>query len=561
MKQIIKYTSIAVLGLGLLVSCTGKFEEMNTSNIQVDPSDLPLSSQCAEPMNYCYAPQQNMFQFWTNLTVDLYSGYFMTPNGNFTNGDMGENRGHSGGMYENYYLHIFNNTRRLISTFEAEGKPGLAGVMRVVQAFGTIMTTDVYGPIAYSSILSGEYESYFPFDSQQEIYCQIIDDLRKAADDIAAMGESEIADLTAFDSWCGGDKELWAKVVNTMKLRVALRLSKRADEMSAVGYDLQKLAQEAAGNTLANGGRDILIDKSLENEMWLMFNWGDCGFNANLVTLMSGMKDPRQPLFMTKNNGDITDLNGDVVMPKGTDYVGIRFASGLPGKPNSWGNFSYWPDPGNDKGIYAAPLPIFRQAESYFLLAEAALRGWVPGNIKSLYEEGIRCSMENELAYKGEYVDMKDYPGGLEAAYQAYINGETTQIDFVDPVDPALSTPAVNHLGVKWDEGASNEDKLARIITQKYFALFPLSTEAWAEYRRTGYPVQFPPHVNESNGAVSDEEGVRRQIYSSNAIDTNAQGYQEGVELLNQENSSKTGHSGDTGGTRVWWDNAAKGNF
>ena len=56
-------------------------------------------------MTYCYPPQQNMFQFWTNLTIDLYGGYFMTPNGNFTNGDMGENRGHSGGMYENYYLH------------------------------------------------------------------------------------------------------------------------------------------------------------------------------------------------------------------------------------------------------------------------------------------------------------------------------------------------------------------------------------------------------------------------------------------------------------------------
>ena len=78
MKKIIKYTSIAVLGLGLFASCTEKFEEMNTSNIQVDPSDMPLESQCVEPMNYCYPPQQNMFQFWTNLTVDLYSGYFMT---------------------------------------------------------------------------------------------------------------------------------------------------------------------------------------------------------------------------------------------------------------------------------------------------------------------------------------------------------------------------------------------------------------------------------------------------------------------------------------------------
>lgn len=67
-------------------SCTDDFEKLNTSNIQVDPADLPFAAQCTEPMTYCYPPQQNMFQFWTNLTIDLYGGYFMTPNGNFTNG-------------------------------------------------------------------------------------------------------------------------------------------------------------------------------------------------------------------------------------------------------------------------------------------------------------------------------------------------------------------------------------------------------------------------------------------------------------------------------------------
>ena len=48
-------------------------------------------------------------------------------------------------------------------------------------------------------------------------------------------------------------------------------------------------------STLATVNKDILIDKSRENEMWLMFNWVDCGFNAKLVTIMSGTKDPRQP--------------------------------------------------------------------------------------------------------------------------------------------------------------------------------------------------------------------------------------------------------------------------
>lgn len=564
-NKILKYAlwmALPVLGSGVMTSCTDSFENLNTSGVQVDPNELPFSAQCTEPMNYCYPPQQNMFQFWTNLTIDLYGGYFMTPNGNFTNGDMGENRGHSGGMYENYYLHIFNNTRRIIADCDASNQLGLAGVMRIVQAYGTLMTTDAHGPLAYSSILSGEYESYFPFDSQQDIYIAMLKDLDKAITDIQNMTEAEKLTLATFDSWCQADTELWVKIANTMKLRMALRLSKREAEMNAAGIDLKAVAAAAAPNTLATVNKDIVIDKSLENEMWLMFNWGDCGFNANLVTLMSGMKDPRQPLYMTKNVNDVTVKVGEenkVVVPKNTEYLGIRFASGLPGKPNSWSNFSGWIDTPNALGVYSMPLPIFKAAESYFLLAEAKLR-WNIGSesIQSLYENGIRVSMENELAYRGKYAQITAYPAN---AVEDYINGTTGQIDFVDPANAALSTPALNKLGVKWDEGASNEQKLERIMIQKYLALFPLSTEAWAEQRRTGYPRLFPAYVNESNRAVDTEEGVRRVIYSSNAYDTNAKGLEEGLKLLDKENSSKKGISGDKGGTHVWWDNADKGNF
>lgn len=50
MKRIIKYTIGIFAGFGMLYSCTGKFEDMNTSGIQVNPADLPLSAQCAEPI-------------------------------------------------------------------------------------------------------------------------------------------------------------------------------------------------------------------------------------------------------------------------------------------------------------------------------------------------------------------------------------------------------------------------------------------------------------------------------------------------------------------------------
>ena len=546
--------ALAVMGSGMLSSCTDDFEDLNTNKTQVDPGDLPFAAQCAEAMNYCYAPHQNMFQFWTNLTIDLYGGYFQTPHGNFTNCDMGENRGHSGGMYENYYLHIFNNTRRNITNLEKQSKPGLAATMRIVQAVGTMQATDAYGPLAYSSIINAESETTYRFDSQQKLYEQMLDDLDKAIVDLKAMSEDEKVSLATYDTWGGGDPAIWVQIANTMKLRIALRLSKRESEMAADGYDLKAIATAAADNTLAVSGKDIVI-KDQSNELKRMFEWLDCGMNANLVTLMVGMNDPRLPLYMTKNADDITNEKG-VTTPKGSVYCGIRYASGMKQKgSDGWYGYkmSQW------VGSYNTPLPIFKAAEAYFLLAEAKLRWNIGGtSVKDLYEQGIRLSIKNELAYKGSFAGIENIS---DADINTYINGTTGQADYVDPGDSEHNCKAVNTLGVKWDDAASKEDQLARIQTQKYIALFPLSNEGWAEQRRTGYPKFFVALVNKSNGAVDTQEGVRRVIYSSNAYDTNAEGIKGGIELLDKENTSKKGISGDKGGTHLWWDNANKGNF
>lgn len=69
---------------------------------------------------------------------------------------------------------------------------------------------------------------------------------------------------------------------------------------------------------------------------------------------------------------------------------------------------------------------------------------------------------------------------------------------------------AVNTLTPKWDDAAGNEDKLGRIITQKWLAMFPEGGEAWAEQRRTGYPRLFPVLVNQSEGTVDTNLGPRR---------------------------------------------------
>lgn len=548
-NKFFKYAVVSAFAIAcgaMTAGCTDNFEELNTNKYEVNPGDLPFEAQFLEPITYVYAPNQNMFQFWTNLSVDLFGGYFMTPHNFGGNGnvDYKLNRGFCGGMYENFYLHLFNNTRRLIESCDEKGIADYAAVMRVVQTYALLNMTDAYGPVAYQSVLDGNNVA-FGYDKQEDLYNSMFKLLDEAIDGFK-NGTSSAENMQKFDYWCNGDRSLWIKVTNQFKLRIAMRIVKVNPSLAK-----QKAEEAYQGGVLAAGDKDIIIDQGLSNELTRMFEWGDCGVNASLTTIMEGYKDPRLALYLTKNTGDIEGENGATVA-KDSRYLGIRAGSNLPNKPNPWGSFS------NVVCSYSTPFPVMKVAEAYFLRAEGALRGWaMGGSAKELYEEGIRISIKNELKYKGVYAGVTTI---TEDEIDAYINGTTGQIDFVDPVDSKNNHAAMNTIPVKWSDGANNEEKLQRIITQKWLANFPLSTEAWAEYRRTGYPKLFPNRVNSSNGTIDTDEQIRRLIYSEVEINTNNIELQNGIQLLDSENSS-TKFKGDIGGSRVWWDRADKGNF
>ena len=541
LNRILKYAAVSALVVStgvMTMGCTDNFENLNTDPYEVDPDELPFSAQFKEPFSYVYAPQQNLFQYCFNLNIDLFSGYFMTPH-NFNgsgNVDYALNRGFCGGMYENVYLHIFNNTRRLIASCDEQGLSDYGAMMRVVQAYAIQMLTDAYGPVAYSSVIEDPTGgASFSYDTQESVYNALFTLVDEA---IAGFkGTASVADMQAFDYWCNGDIALWKKVANQLKLRLAMRIVKVNPTLAK-----QKAEEAVQGGVLTSADRDILINQGLSNELTRMFEWGDCGMNASLITMLEGFKDPRLPLYVTKNQAAVTCEDGSTI-EEGTKYLGVRGGCNLPSKPNQWGNFS--------KVIctYTTAFPVMKVAEGYFLRAEGALRGWsMGGSAKDLYEEGIRISIKNELAYKGSIAGVTSIS---DAEIDAYLNGTSGQIDFVDPVKAENSIKAMNTLGVKWDEGASKEEKLQRIITQKWIANFPLSCEAWAEYRRTGYPKLMPMAANASGGIVNDAEGARRMPYPTDEYRENRESVEAAVATLTQESKTKRG---DTMATHVWWD-------
>jgi hypothetical protein len=118
-------------------------------------------------------------------------------------------------------------------------------------------------------------------------------------------------------------------------------------------------------------------------------------------------------------------------------------------------------------------------AEVLFLRAEGALRGWnMGGTAKEFYEAGIKSSFDRYVI--------------PDADYQTYINSTGICENYVDPQHHEYDIAGTDTETVKWDDAVSNERKLHKIINQKWIAMFPDGIEAWTEFRRTGYPKQFP---------------------------------------------------------------------
>ena len=82
----------------------------------------------------------------------------------------------------------------------------------------------------------------------------------------------------------------------------------------------------------------------------------------------------------------------------------------------------------------------------------------------------------------------------------AYLQSSKTPADYKDADGGyGKDMSATSTITPKWDDSASEEAKLERLIVQKWIALFPNGQEGWSEIRRTGYPKVFALPVS-TNG-------------------------------------------------------------
>ncbi|WP_102407669.1 SusD/RagB family nutrient-binding outer membrane lipoprotein [Parabacteroides bouchesdurhonensis] len=528
-----------ILAMCMLFACTKNFQDINTDQSGITEEDMNIDFKNLQiPLgiiqqgiyfNYDFGKGKNWpFQMMQNLNADMFSGYmhdYKPLNGGSSNSDYNLQDGWNGTNWGYTYAYIFPQIKKLEDSTKLQ-YPTIHALAKILKVEVMHRISDYYGPIVYSSF--GDPSGEFMPDTQQEAYYTFFDDLDIAVDLLAEhlSTESTAPDIATMDIILDGKYQSWIKFANSLRMRLAIRIA-MADPQKARTEFVKALNDPYGVFELANEQVAVSTRDSYQNPLGEINRvWNEAFMNASMESILNGYEDPRREVFFEPCPDDVSMIgeNGEkkVVNLKGK-YKGIRQGT----------CFSHLLYASHSK-IYVNQTTdaiLMTAAEVWFLRAEAALRGWTGENVEACYRQGVNVSFQQWRA-------MGEVDG--------YLDSDRIGADYIDAFDPNNNIEARCKVSPRWLETASNEEKLEKIITQKWLAVFPEGCEAWAEQRRTGYPRLFPVRFNNSrNGSIDTEIMIRRLNFPAELADTDPEQYQALVRVLGGE---------DSAGARLWWD-------
>ena len=498
----------------VLAGCTGKFEEYNKSPFEPSEQEMGASLLGTYIMNMqqmLVQGQQNNSQMIDQMIGSEYGGYTCCINPwNGTNFyTYNPQANWLGYTFDTMMPQIFTNYFSVKRLTEGEG-PVYAWA-QILKVYGAYLLNGIYGPIAYTKV-DGENMAV-EYDSEEVLFNALFEDLDEGINVLSAVvlnGES-LDTFKEFDYVYAGSASKWVKFANTLKLRMAMRISNAAPELarqkaeeavsSALG--VMTVAADAAWSTYNDGQNPYYRAES---------SWNDLRLSANVGSYLGGYADPRLSVYA--NPAEYTEDAG---------VVGVR--SGVDQTQYTHSTYQYYSKTNIGAGD---PLLVMPASEAYFLRAEGVLKGWnMGGTAKELYEQGVKTSMDERGVSLGDYLSSEAVPA------------DYVDLAFGDDI------AAVSAVTPKYDEAAGTEENLERILVQKWIASFPNGWERWGDFRRTGYPKMFPVVDNKNSDGVTSEKGMRRVPYSEKEYQTNNANVRAAVDNFLG--------GVDAGTTDLWW--------
>ena len=333
-------------------------------------------------------------------------------------------------LWNTGYSTLITDLNTIINFPEAQANSNYKGIALALRSWTFLLLTDAYGSVPYKEAGLKVNPAY---NTQKEIYTGLLEDLKQAQSLLGTANGAVTGDLSY-----KGDITKWKKLVNSLRLRIALRISDR--EPALAKQTAIEATTDAGG--LISSTNDIFkftyISSPQQNPASAWFETrDDYRISKTMVDKLYELSDPRLPVY--------AQLPTDATVGK---YAGG--GNGLSAAAANAQGLAKTSRPGTYFLTSQSPAVFASYSETLFNVAEAVARGYIAGDAEALYKSAITASF-NQFGI----------------------------------TDATVIANYLNQATVKYD--ATNYAK--SIGTQKWIAFYGQGLDAFAEWRRLDYPV------------------------------------------------------------------------
>lgn len=427
--------------------------------------------------------------------------------------------GNANGVFNDLYGNPIKNLDAiLIKLKDNTERSNLYNMARIVRAYCYMRLVDTYGDVPYSEAGKGYTGNIFlpKYDDQEVIYADIIKELKEATDALDAT-----KDIVVGEMFYKGNIDKWKRFGNSLLLRAGMRYTKYDNAFAAA--TVADALNSARGGVITTNADNVFFQHTDNYTYGLgsTLNGGERHnyyLGAPFVDYLKATNDPRiltisviyeiptgtvSPTSSTVGTLNTTPAD-QIGMPYGYDEGTLPNAPGYPGKIGAAYKYSQV-----NRSTLASIIGkryLITASQTLLLLAEARQRGYVStGTTQEYYEAGIRAN-------------MTQLPLAVSAADQTVF----------------LAGPA-----------AYNAANAYKLINEQYWvSSFMIWHEAWANFRRSGFPALAPNGYPGADPSVGTTGFIRRLPYPTREKSVNPANLEEAVARM----------GGDDFATRIFWD-------
>lgn len=356
------------------------------------------------------------------------------------------------------------------------------------KSYFAVELTQRFGDIPYTEAIKLESDGINKpkYDAQRDVYINVLDELKSAADEMATADG-----IIAGDVIYQGDKLKWQKLINSYRLRVLMSLSlKDGQDGLNIGQRINAIVNNPSQYPIFSSADDagVIHYVNVQDNRYPLFNSNSLQtayyMERTFIDRLKTLQDPRLFVMAEQTPNAVADnlaiddfeAYGGLLGSTPFSDLAIDATDGKASriKPR------YYNDPVNEPGV------LMGYAELQFILAEAAQRGWISGDAAAYYNEGVTASMN--------FYGINDTD-----AINAYLNQGSVML--------------------------TGSNAIQRIMEQKHIALFLNSGwQMFFEQRRTGYPEFIV--TNEINGG----KVPKRFLYPDEEINNNNENLESAIQ-------------------------------